>query len=128
MVIVDPITSSIYHLESRPSEAGRSVIVDTIKVEDVYGSEWSAKTRVQEYGGGAAIAYGGVIYFTNVPDLRVYKVDVGSGSDPVAVTPGNFPLCCLAFVPSMMNHLVLAGIYREHTPPIRGSRCIAHQP
>ena len=79
----------MYHIEGRPRDAGRCVIVDTIKVEDVYGPGWNAKTRVQEYGGGAAIAYGGTIYFSNFGDFRVYKLDVGSGDDPVAVTPGN---------------------------------------
>ena len=70
-------------------DAGRCVIVDTTNVKDVYGTSWNAKTRVQEYGGGAAIAYGGVIYFSNVPDFGVYKVDVGNGGEPVAITPGN---------------------------------------
>lgn len=65
------------------------MIVDTVKDEDVYGSGWNAQTRVQEYGGGAAIAYGGVIYFSNFGDLRVYKLDVEDGGEPVAVTPGN---------------------------------------
>ena len=44
---------------------------------------------MEEYGGGAAIAYGGAIYFSNFGDLGVYKLDVGNGGEPVAVTPGN---------------------------------------
>ena len=88
-VFVDPVTSSIYHIESRPVEAGRSVIVDTAKGIDVFGPGWSASTRVGEYGGGAATAYGGVIYFSNSGDLRVYRLDVANGGNPVAVTPGN---------------------------------------
>lgn len=45
---------------------------------------------MEEYGGGAAIAYGDVVYFSNFGDLRVYKVDVGKADSepPVAVTPG----------------------------------------
>ena len=44
---------------------------------------------MEEYGGGAAIAYGGVVYFSNFGDLKVYAVDVEKGGEPVAVTPGN---------------------------------------
>ena len=43
-----------------------------------------------EYGGGAATAYGGFVYFSNFGDFRVYKLDAANGGDPVAVTPGNF--------------------------------------
>jgi len=52
---------------------------------------------VEEYGGGAAIAYGGVVYFSNVGDLRVYKVDVGKEGEPVAVTSGIFHFLSFAF-------------------------------
>ena len=88
-IFIDPITSSIYHIEARPSEAGRCVIVDTKKNKDVFGPGWNARSRVEEYGGGAAIAYGGVVYFSNFSDLGVYSVNVGSEkvSEPVAVTP-----------------------------------------
>ena len=88
-IFIDPITSSIYHTEARPSEAGRCVIVDTSKGKDIFGPGWNARSRVQEYGGGAAIAYGGVVYFSNFGDLKVYAVDTGKGGEPVAVTPGD---------------------------------------
>ena len=44
---------------------------------------------MQEYGGGAAIAHGGVVYFSNFGDLKVYAVDAEKGGEPVAVTPGS---------------------------------------
>ena len=89
-ILIDPITSSIYHIEARPGEAGRCVIVDTRKEKDIFGPGWNARSRVEEYGGGAAIAYGGVVYFSSFTDLRVYSADVSSekGAEPVAVTPG----------------------------------------
>jgi len=64
------------------------VIVNTSECKDLFGPGWNARSRVQEYGGGAAIAYGGVVYFSNFRDLKVYAVDVGKGGGPVAVTPG----------------------------------------
>lgn len=47
-VVVDPITSVIYHLEGRPQEAGRSVLVNTEKGKDVVGEGWNFRTGVQE--------------------------------------------------------------------------------
>ena len=67
------------------------MIVDIVTGKDAFGAGWDASTRVGEYGGGAAIAYGGFIYFSNFGDLRVYKLDEANLKDgPVAVTPGNF--------------------------------------
>ena len=54
---------------------------------------------MQEYGGGAAIAYGGVVYFSNFGDLKVYAVDMKKGSEPVAVTPGGFRKICALVSP-----------------------------
>ena len=68
------------------------MIVDTREGKDIFGPGWNARSRVQEYGGGAAIAHGGVVYFSNFEDTRIYSVDVGPGKsdEPVAVTPGVF--------------------------------------
>ena len=95
-VLVDPIPSrvhpdanGIYHIERRPSEGGRNVIVETAAKKDVFGKGWNSRTGVQEYGGASAIVYGGVVYFSNFEDGRVYKVDRNDeGSEPVPVTPG----------------------------------------
>lgn len=45
---MDPIASTIYHIERRPAEAGRNAIVDTEKGVDVVGKEWNARTGVHE--------------------------------------------------------------------------------
>lgn len=84
---MDPISSVIYHLETRPSEEGRGVIVNTEKGTDIFGRSWYARSSVQEYGGGAAVAYDGVIYFSNKADGRVYEVK--DGSEPAPITPGD---------------------------------------
>ncbi len=76
----------IYWLEGRPSEAGRVVLVrqtDTGPV-DVMPAGYSARTRVHEYGGGAAIVSRGVIFFVNFDDQRIYRLD--NGGTPSAVT------------------------------------------
>lgn len=50
-VLVDPVTSAIYHIEKRPSEGGRNVLVNTKTGLDVVGREWNVRSRVHEYGG-----------------------------------------------------------------------------
>ena len=104
------------------------MIVDTTTGKDVFGTGWNARSRVEEYGGGAAIAYRGLIYFSNFGDLQVYKVDVGKGGEPVAVTPGNPSLHRMVLALLTMKRLVLAGVYREQEPSICGFHCIAYPP
>ena len=93
--LVDPITNTIYHLEERPDDHGRCVIVDTLANRDVLPSPYSARTFVQEYGGAPAIVYNNVIYFSNdsgdskKPDNKIYTLNLKDGSTPKAVTPGN---------------------------------------
>ena len=48
-------------------------------------SESGGQTNLQD-GGGTATSHGGVIYFSNVTDGRVYKLE--QGKQPEAVTPG----------------------------------------
>ncbi|EGN97424.1 hypothetical protein SERLA73DRAFT_161469 [Serpula lacrymans var. lacrymans S7.3] len=90
-VIVDPIQHVVYHLENRPSGGGRTVIVNTLLGDDgdVFGEGFSARTGVNEYGGAAAIAYNGTIYFSNADDSRVYRVNKLAGLAPEAITPAN---------------------------------------
>lgn len=47
-VVVDPVTSKVYHLESRPSEGGRVVLVRTEDGVDIVGKEYNIRTGVQE--------------------------------------------------------------------------------
>ncbi|EDR05394.1 uncharacterized protein LACBIDRAFT_303023 [Laccaria bicolor S238N-H82] len=69
-VLVDVITSEVYRVENRPSEAGRNVLVHTKLNKDVVGEGWNVRTGVQEYGGLAAVIHAGVIYFSHLPDGR----------------------------------------------------------
>jgi dienelactone hydrolase len=84
-----------YWLESRPQEAGRSVIVHRAADKSVVdvtppvpaGGEgvFNVRTRVHEYGGGAYLVSGGVVYFCNDTDQRLYRQQ--GGGVPVAITP-----------------------------------------
>jgi len=52
-----------------PVKAGDA---NTSEGKDLFGPRWNARYCVEEYGGGAAIAYGGVVYFSGFGNLKVY--------------------------------------------------------
>ena len=67
-----PNGNAIYHIEKRPVEGGRNAIVDTLSKKDVLRNSWNARSIVHEYGGASAIVRGGIVYFANFNDTRVY--------------------------------------------------------
>lgn len=81
----------IYWLESRPLEAGRVVIVrqSAGTTEDVLPAPFNARSRVHEYGGGAAMVHEKVCYFVNFRDQQLYQYS--PGTVPVLLT--NEPEC-----------------------------------
>jgi dipeptidyl aminopeptidase/acylaminoacyl peptidase len=79
---------AIYWTESRPTEAGRNVIVKRTadgQIEDVTPAPFNVRTRVHEYGGGAYLVHQGTVYFSNFADQRLYRQE--AGAEPVAITP-----------------------------------------
>ncbi|KAH9073576.1 alpha/beta-hydrolase [Lactarius deliciosus] len=112
-ITADVLVQSIYHVEGRPSEGGRAVIVDTIANKDIFSSEWNATTKVHEYGGGAAIVYDGTTYFSHSPDGRVYSLK--DGSEPKAVTPAEVPFRYADFDLHPINRHFLAAVFEDHT-------------
>jgi len=87
----------IYWLESRPQEQGRSVIVRYSQNDgpadvtpplalDGQGA-FNVRTRVHEYGGGAYLVSGGVVYFCNDADQRLYRQERGGLPVPLTEAP-----------------------------------------
>jgi len=80
----------IYWLEGRPQEQGRSVVVRADgrggRVTDITPKPYSARTRVHEYGGASWTVAGGVVYFSNFDDGRLYSIQDGTPR-PCALTP-----------------------------------------
>ncbi|EJD00642.1 alpha/beta-hydrolase [Fomitiporia mediterranea MF3/22] len=116
-VLVDPIPSrvhpdanGIYHIERRPSEAGRNVIVETTTKKDIFGKGWNSRTGVQEYGGASAIVYGGVVYFSNFGDGRVYKANF---ANKMHIENKNHRFANFAVHPTAPHLLV--SILEDHT-------------
>ena len=79
----------VYWTESRPQEAGRSVLVvqGTSGRTDVVPRGFNVRTRVHEYGGGAWMVHEGVIVAVDFADQRLYRLE--SGHAPRALTPAS---------------------------------------
>jgi dipeptidyl aminopeptidase/acylaminoacyl peptidase len=80
----------VYWLEGRASEGGRQVVMRWAPgrdAGDVIGQEWSARTTVHEYGGGAYAVAGDTAFFSHFPDQRIYRVDPGEEPRPLTPAP-----------------------------------------
>lgn len=80
----------LYWIESRPAEQGRCVLVRcdaTGQAADVTPAPYNVRTRVHEYGGGEYLVTGGVVFFANYADQRVYRLEPAPGARPEPITP-----------------------------------------
>jgi dipeptidyl aminopeptidase/acylaminoacyl peptidase len=76
----------VFWTEMRPAEGGRYVVVRRSpdgRTADVTPPPFNARTRVHEYGGGAAVVADGVVYFSNWEDQRIYSQDPGDRPRPI---------------------------------------------
>src|SRR5271156_5610037 len=88
IMLVDVLVDGedIYWIESRPKEGGRFVLVKHVKDgtdHDVIAGPFNARSRVHEYGGGAALVDRGVVFFTNFVDQKLYRQDQGRTPQPI---------------------------------------------
>ncbi len=76
----------LYWLRSLPE--GRSVVVRRKpdgEVTMITPPDFDVRTRVHEYGGGEYIVAGGVVYFSNFADQKLYRQ--APGEEPQSLTP-----------------------------------------
>jgi dipeptidyl aminopeptidase/acylaminoacyl peptidase len=76
----------VYWIEMRPREAGRYVVIRRRpggQTEEVTPPPFNARTRVHEYGGSAYLPAGGIVYFSNFSDQRLYRLEPGADLAPV---------------------------------------------
>lgn len=79
---------SLYWLESRASEGGRTVPVrrdPQSALRDLLPVPWNVRSGVHEYGGGAYAVSDDTLYFSERQDARIYRAE--SGGTPVPLTP-----------------------------------------
>ena len=107
---------AILWTEGRPAEGGRNVIVRRTPdgaAADVNPAPFNARTRVHEYGGGAWIADGGTVWFSNYDDQRIYRQD-GDGK-PQVITP-DAPLRYADATPDRARNRLIC-VREDHTEP-----------
>ncbi len=92
---------SLYWLEGRPSEGGRSVLMRYRNgaVGEALPGRFDVRTRVHEYGGGAYAAAGGRIVFSDFPSGRVHLVADGGERRPLTPKGPALRYADFAFAP-----------------------------
>jgi dipeptidyl aminopeptidase/acylaminoacyl peptidase len=110
---------SVYWLETRPTEGGRTVVVGksrTTEPQDVTATPFNARTRVHEYGGGSYLVSDGTVYFSNFGDQRLYRM--APDEEPIAVTPE----AKLRFADGTMDPVRgrIVCVREDHSNPIVG--------
>src|SRR3954471_15711288 len=87
--IVDLAADGLTWIEPRAEEEGRAVLVHRRaggSGVELTPRGFDARTRVHEYGGGAAWCHGDTFFFSHFGDGRVYRVD-GLDGEPRPITP-----------------------------------------
>jgi dipeptidyl aminopeptidase/acylaminoacyl peptidase len=76
----------VYWLEGRPAEGGRYALVKRTRdgtIAEVTPRDMNVRSRVHEYGGDAYAVAGGVVYFSNFADQRIYRLAPGKDAQPI---------------------------------------------
>ncbi|MGO8870591.1 MAG: S9 family peptidase [Acidimicrobiales bacterium] len=79
---------SVYWSESRPADGGRQVVVRSdpgAPPVDVSPPGVGVRSRVHEYGGGAATMWQGSLFYVDQGDQRWHRFPLGGGSAPRAL-------------------------------------------
>ncbi len=111
-ILIDGTT--IYWIEQRPSEGGRSLIVRCeagAQPIDLTPSSFDVGSRVHEYGGGAYAVSNGTIYFSHLADSRLYRQD--AQASPQAITQASALRYADIQVDQQRNRLIC--VCEDHT-------------
>ncbi|MBP0004891.1 MAG: S9 family peptidase [Cyanobacteria bacterium SBC] len=107
-------SDSVYWIESRPSEGGRSLLVSRTPdgtTRDITPPEYKVRSRVHEYGGGACLVDRGIAYFSNFADGRVYRQPIEGVPEPLTAEG---PFCFANFIADPSRDRLIA-IREDHT-------------
>jgi dipeptidyl aminopeptidase/acylaminoacyl peptidase len=116
--------SNVYWLEGRPLEGGRYALVRRRpdgSIEEITPPDpFNARTRVHEYGGGAVVLAGGVVYTSNFSDQRLYRLTAGKAPVPLTpAPPGGDPDRGLRYADGIIHaaHNLWLGVREDHRVP-----------
>jgi dipeptidyl aminopeptidase/acylaminoacyl peptidase len=78
--------ADLYWLAGRASEGGRTTLLRQRggKVDELTPAPFNVRTRVHEYGGGAALAAGGAVWFSHYADNRIYRIEQNGKARPMS--------------------------------------------
>jgi len=110
---------SLYWLESRPSEGGRSALVRRLPdgtIEDVLPASANVRTMVHEYGGGAYLVDDGAVVYSEFTDQRLYRTRPGEEAVPITSEPERPAAVRYADAAALPGGLILCirEIHPEH--------------
>jgi dipeptidyl aminopeptidase/acylaminoacyl peptidase len=77
----------VYWLAGRASEGGRTTLLRQGAdgaIAELTPAPCNVRTRVHEYGGGAAFAAGGTVWFSHFADNSIYRVRPGEAPQPLS--------------------------------------------
>lgn len=109
-----------YWIEGRPEERGRQVIVRRRagdETEDVTPAEFNARTMAHEYGGGVYTVENGTVYFSNLPDGRIYRQSAGNPTVEPLTADGPYRYADLV-VDRHRRRLI--AVREDHRPVLEG--------
>src|SRR3989344_4614495 len=105
----------LYWLEQRPHEGGRQVICAWRDgtISTLTPPMFSVRSRVHEYGGGDYTVAGGVIYFVNEKDQRLYR-QTETTCEPITPLAPTWRYADIAIHPS---HDYAVAVRERHESP-----------
>jgi dipeptidyl aminopeptidase/acylaminoacyl peptidase len=106
----------VYWVEGRPDEGGRSVVVRRSAdghISDATPAGTNVRTRVHEYGGAAYAVAGGVLYYSEFSDHRLYRLVPGGVPEPLTPPGDWFYADCV--IDAARGRLVC--VREDHTVP-----------
>jgi dipeptidyl aminopeptidase/acylaminoacyl peptidase len=107
---------ALYALEQRQAEQGRTVVVKIGGTENITITPegFDVGSRVHEYGGGAALVQGGVVYFSNRKDNRLYAQKIGDAPRTLTEAgPWRYADCDIS-----QRKAVIICVREDHSNPL----------
>ncbi len=109
---------SLYWLEARPSEKGRTVLCrrgPDGEIKDLTSPPFNVASRVHEYGGGAYRVQAGVVIFSERTDSSIWLIEGGAALRRIA-TPEGCRYADFEFDPARRRVLAVREDYRGRPP------------
>ena len=112
--------NSLYWVEGRPWDAGRSVIMRRDGqgvISDLLPAPFSHSSKVHEYGGMAYAVDDSRLYFVNAVDQCIYKLALDEAQNPVAITKPGLRFADLVIDQTRQRLIAVCETHHEDREP-----------